>query len=102
MNGMENIKKNDIILIYRTAEDGKSAHYNSVITSLCVIEEYKNKKFRDRKHRKKDVSVFLAGPHIIFSTDQSHFTDTSFYLSILFVFKNGYLRIIPACRRLCR
>ena len=42
MNGMENIKKNDIILIYRTAEDGKSAYYNSVITSLCVIEEYKN------------------------------------------------------------
>lgn len=42
MKGMENIKKNDIIVIYRTAEYGKSAHYSSVFTSICVIEEYKN------------------------------------------------------------
>lgn len=40
MQGMENIKKNDIVVIYRTAEQGKSAHYTSVFTSICVIEEY--------------------------------------------------------------
>lgn len=42
MQGMENIKPNDIIVIYRTAEKGKSAHYSSVFTSICVIEDYKN------------------------------------------------------------
>lgn len=42
MRGMENIKVNDIIVIYRTAENGQSAHYTSVFTSICVIEEYKN------------------------------------------------------------
>ena len=42
MSGMENIKKNDVIVIYRTAEDGKAARYNSVFTSICVVEDYKN------------------------------------------------------------
>ncbi|MCL5769683.1 hypothetical protein, partial [Acinetobacter sp. ANC5681] len=42
MQGMDNIKPNDIIVIYRTAEKGKSAHYSSVFTSICVIEEYKH------------------------------------------------------------
>lgn len=42
MRGMENIKKNDIIVIYRTAEPGTRAYYSSVFTSICVIEEYKH------------------------------------------------------------
>lgn len=42
MQGMDNIKQNDIIVIYRTAEKGKTAHYSSVFTSICVIEDYTN------------------------------------------------------------
>ncbi|MDO7464483.1 N-acetyltransferase [Acinetobacter baumannii] len=41
MQGMENIQPNDIIVIYRTAEKGRSAYYSSVFTSICVVEEYK-------------------------------------------------------------
>lgn len=31
--------KGDIIVIYRTADDGKKAEYSSVATSICVVEE---------------------------------------------------------------
>lgn len=38
MRGIELLKPGDTLLIYRT-KDGHSAHYSSVITSLCVVEE---------------------------------------------------------------
>lgn len=42
MSKMINIKENDIIVIYRTAEEGKSAEYSSVATSICSVVEVKH------------------------------------------------------------
>lgn len=39
MAGISNIKPKDNIVIYRTAESGKSAEYNSVATSICTVVE---------------------------------------------------------------
>ncbi|MEC0329187.1 hypothetical protein GNQ08_23630 [Paenibacillus macerans] len=39
MSGMRDIKPKDIIVIYRTAEQGKSAEYSSVATSICTVVE---------------------------------------------------------------
>ena len=62
MRGMEHLKKNDIIVIYRTAEQGKSAHYSSVFTSICVIEDYRTLDsfydFDDFYNHCKSYSVF--------------------------------------------
>lgn len=35
----KNIKRGDIIIFYRTAEQGKSAKYSSVITTIGIVEE---------------------------------------------------------------
>ena len=37
--GVDVLKYGDIIVLYRTAEDGRSAEYSAVATSICVIEE---------------------------------------------------------------
>lgn len=41
MKQVEMLKYGDIVIIYRTAENGKSAEYSAVATSVCVIEEVK-------------------------------------------------------------
>lgn len=38
MAGVDQLKRGDTLLIYRTADSG-SAYYTSVVTSLCVVEE---------------------------------------------------------------
>ncbi|MDO4401918.1 MAG: hypothetical protein Q4C19_03245 [Clostridiaceae bacterium] len=40
--GLENCKKGDLIVIYRTAEPGRTAKYSAVATSICVVKEIKN------------------------------------------------------------
>ena len=35
------LKKGDIIVLYRTAEDRKQAEYTSTATSICIVEEVK-------------------------------------------------------------
>ena len=42
MYGIENLKKDDLLIIYRTAEQGKSARFSSVATSVCTVIDYKN------------------------------------------------------------
>ncbi|MEW8974413.1 MAG: hypothetical protein AB2375_09470 [Tissierellaceae bacterium] len=42
MSGIRNISKDDLLIIYRTAEYGKLARYNSVATSICTVVETKN------------------------------------------------------------
>lgn len=42
MNGMENLRPGDNILIYRTSDGMGPAAYRSVATSVCVVEEYRN------------------------------------------------------------
>lgn len=41
MNGIDNLKQGDILVIYRTADDNKSAEYSSVVTSIGVVENVK-------------------------------------------------------------
>lgn len=49
MRGMENLRPGDVILIYRTTDHAGPAHYRSVATSVCVLEEYRNiHSFRSR------------------------------------------------------
>lgn len=42
MQDIKKIKKNDLLIIYRTAEIGKSARYSSVATSVCTVIEVKH------------------------------------------------------------
>jgi L-amino acid N-acyltransferase YncA len=42
IQGLCNVKKEDILVIYRTAEEGKSAYYSSVFTSICCVEDYQH------------------------------------------------------------
>ena len=42
MKGVPILKQGDILVIYRTAEPGKAAAFNSVATSICVVSEYKD------------------------------------------------------------
>ncbi len=42
MKGMENLRPGDVLLIYRTGDQKGSAEYRSVVTSVGVIEEYRN------------------------------------------------------------
>ena len=39
--GTEDMKPGDTIFIYRTADNGKAAEYSSVVSSLCVVEEFR-------------------------------------------------------------
>lgn len=41
MDHVEELKYGDIVVIYRTAEEGKSAEYSAVATSICVVENIK-------------------------------------------------------------
>lgn len=42
MNGLEALKKGDVLLIYRTSDEQGPAHFRSVATSICVVEEYRS------------------------------------------------------------
>lgn len=42
MEQVEQLKYGDVVILYRTKEEGKSAYYSSVVTSICVVEEVKN------------------------------------------------------------
>lgn len=41
MDHVEELKYGDIVVLYRTAESGKSAEYSAVATSVCVVEDVK-------------------------------------------------------------
>lgn len=42
MEQVENLKYGDVVVLYRTAEKGRSAEYSAVVTSICVVESVKN------------------------------------------------------------
>lgn len=42
MNGIESLNPGDALLIYRTSDGAGPAHYRSVGTSICVVEEYRS------------------------------------------------------------
>lgn len=41
MQGVENVKTGDVIVLYRTAESGRSAEYSAVATTICTVTETK-------------------------------------------------------------
>ena len=41
MDDVESLKYGDIVVLYRTAESGRSAEYSAVATSVCVVESVK-------------------------------------------------------------
>ena len=48
MDQVESLKYGDIIVLYRTAAQGRSAEYSAVATSVCVVEEVKKQtEFQD-------------------------------------------------------
>ncbi|PIT15424.1 acetyltransferase [Snodgrassella alvi] len=42
MRNVDSLHKGDILFIYRTTDEEGLARYRSVITSICVVEEYRN------------------------------------------------------------
>ena len=40
--GVDILKRGDIIVLYRTADGGRSAEYSAVATSICVVEEVRD------------------------------------------------------------
>lgn len=62
MRNVENLKYGDILVVYRTAENNKSAEYNSVATSICVVEEVRQQNefvdFEDFYNYAKQYTVF--------------------------------------------
>ena len=77
MQGMEQISRNDVVVIYRTAEKGKSAEYSSVATSICIVD--KNKSINSFKN----IDEFLDySKYSIFSEKE---------LKIEFANKNNYV-----------
>ena len=44
MNGLDKLKKGDILVIYRTADGAGPAKYRSVASSICVVEEVRKAK----------------------------------------------------------
>ena len=43
MDGVENLQKGDLLVIYRTKDDKGPAKYRAVATSICAVEEIKLK-----------------------------------------------------------
>ena len=41
MVGIQSLTRGDVLLIYRTSDKQGPAHYRSVATSICVVEEYR-------------------------------------------------------------
>ena len=41
MDHVEELRYGDIVILYRTAEEGRSAEYSAVATSICVVEDVK-------------------------------------------------------------
>lgn len=62
MEQVEGLKYGDIVVLYRTAESGRSAEYSAVATSICVIEDVKRqdefKSFEDFYNYACKYSVF--------------------------------------------
>jgi hypothetical protein len=41
MEGISSLKHGDVLIIYRTSDQQGPAHFRSVATSICVVEEYR-------------------------------------------------------------
>jgi hypothetical protein len=42
MQGLDQLRRGDVLVIYRTSDNSGPAHYRSVATSICVVEEVRD------------------------------------------------------------
>jgi hypothetical protein len=66
MRGMENLKRGDILLIYRTSDGQGSAYYRAVATSICVVEEYLD----IRSFNSQDDFMKYCRPYSVFTENE--------------------------------
>lgn len=67
--GVDVLRYGDVIVLYRTAEYGRSAEYSAVVTSVCVVEEVR---------KQSDFSSFdeffkYANQYSVFDRDDLHY-----------------------------
>ena len=81
MDGVEYLKQGDILVLYRTGEreNGKSAEYSSVASSICVVEDVKT------QNEFKDFEQFYnyASKYSVFDKENLHYW-----------YKRGYCKAI--------
>lgn len=66
MKNVDMLHKGDILFIYRTKDGNKLARYSSVVTSICVVEEYRNiYSFENR-----DAFMKYCSPYSIFTEEE--------------------------------
>lgn len=63
---VDTLRRGDIIVIYRTSDGKGPAHYRSVATSVCVVEEIKSR----RDFADIDGYYSYAGKYSVFSEDE--------------------------------
>lgn len=42
MSGIDHLKRGDILFIYRTGDNAGPAYYRALVSSVCVVEEYRH------------------------------------------------------------
>ena len=66
MSGMDRLKRGDILFIYRTNDNKGSAYYHALISSVCVVEEYRHiATFQEYAEFER-----YCAPYSIFSRDE--------------------------------
>lgn len=83
MAGTESLVRGDILVIYRTTDNKGPAHYRSVVTSICVVEEV------------KDINSFSTESEFLqYASSYSIFTDSELRT---FYRRKNYPTIIKFC-----
>jgi len=83
MAGTEGLVRGDILIIYRTTDHKGPAHYRSVATSICIIEEV------------KDINSFLTESEFLqYASSYSIFTESELRT---FYRRKNYPTIIKFC-----
>lgn len=66
MSGTEDLRRGDLLLIYRTGDKAAPARYRSVVTSICTVEEVRNiSAFADG-----DALLRYCAPYSVFTEDE--------------------------------
>ncbi|MGN2388246.1 MULTISPECIES: GNAT family N-acetyltransferase [Pseudomonas syringae group] len=66
MNGLENLRPGDILVIYRTTDNAGPAHYRSVATSVGVVEEYRS----IRSFTSREEFMRYCQPYSVFTDEE--------------------------------
>lgn len=69
MEQVEDLEYGDIVVLYRTAEEGKSAEYSAVATSVCVVEDVKHQ----REFDSFDTFYKYASKYSVFDRKDLHY-----------------------------